>query len=247
LKPSGGGDKNLPTGIFEAGNYAFIREKNRRNNTKWSELTINQRNGRIVYTTSLDENKNSLVCDQETNPPEKCYYKENSYIVVEVNKAKTSLQKDMSQMLYKDLVTDLSDAAPAILREDLPADALEQLSAGLSELRNSDQMIQDINILESDSISEVVNKSIGESFMELWFGTQKDTQNNDILKHKISATDKERMERRLSELVFHCQKAKDSVNYSASVMNIMKDIRERKISNSSDLEIYEAISCKFKQ
>ncbi len=83
-----GGDPYLNTGILQTGNYVFIREKDRNISTNWKNIDLDERTGRLIYSSAYKPN-----CVPDTNMVYQatCEYRENSYIVVEVNTAITEV------------------------------------------------------------------------------------------------------------------------------------------------------------
>ena len=81
------GSHDLNHFVLEVGNYVFVRSEDRAQEIPWDNLL-------------LDENK-QILYRKDTNVP----YEDNTYIVVEIQKDVSSLQIDLSQSTYSELLT----------------------------------------------------------------------------------------------------------------------------------------------
>ena len=79
------------------------------------------------------------------------------------------MKHDTQQMVYKNLVADLSGQSPAILTQDLTEETLEGIKENITRLKNSDRINREIDILRSDSAASFINDASLDSFMNLWF------------------------------------------------------------------------------
>ncbi|BBO86248.1 hypothetical protein DSCO28_68140 [Desulfosarcina ovata subsp. sediminis] len=248
LKPVGG-DLNLDTGILLTGNYAFIRESNRKEVTNWADLIINPKTGRIVYknkkinTLSTSGDNNEILCNcTDEELPSECYYRENTYIVIEVNKAISSLKNDTQQMIYKELVGELADTSLSIFRTSLPEDALKNLAGGVAELRNADKINKEIDILNSANNTLDSNNTALSSFLDLWFSIEDSEEGENVSKYKLNSIEEQLIERKIGELVASCESNQDTI---ISIMDIMRS-RATELDDTNIGKIIPALSCKHK-
>jgi hypothetical protein len=238
LRPLGG-DMGLETGVLQTGHYAFIREGSRHDTTPWSELGIDGNTGRIIYKNLKDGSSNICnVDDTIVELPKECFYKENTYIVLEFNTATSSLPNDTKQMLYKDLIADISGSATPISLAPIPEKTLEDLASGLSKLRNSDALRQEIKILESKDNLQFENNSSVESFIYYWY--EKDSDNN--LKYDLDDEETKQIVKIIGQLISSCEKDQNKI------ISLMENIRGRikVLSATEKSNLFTALSCQYK-
>ena len=87
-----GGVEYLNHFTLEAGNYVFIRLEDRQDKIDWSRLSLNENEG-IVYT-KLDDG----TIEE---------YTDHTYLIVEINKNTSSMDIDLSQSTYSELLVEL--------------------------------------------------------------------------------------------------------------------------------------------
>ena len=92
LDPKGGFD-HLKHLTLEAGNYILVRSKDRTTPIQWNELVLDENEGRLYKTSAAGE----------------VLYTENTYVVVEVNKNTSSVEVDLSQHTFEELLTALRE------------------------------------------------------------------------------------------------------------------------------------------
>lgn len=242
LKPLGG-DLNLHTGLLQTGNYAFIREKDRKKTTDWSQLAIQPETGRMVYKNKKFKiNKyatTETACNSSGELPSECYYKENTYVVIEINKANSSLKNDTVQMIYKDLVADLAGTSPEIFTTTIPEDTLKNLTQGVSQMRNSELINNALNILKFKDVTVDNNNTALTNFMDLWFHSEGDAPQI-TSKYKITSLDQQRIERSIAELISSCEDDQEKI---ISIMQLIRN-RTRKLTDHERKITLRALSCK---
>ncbi|WP_432454910.1 hypothetical protein ACRRS0_05485 [Agarivorans sp. QJM3NY_29] len=241
LKPVGG-DPNLETSILLTGNYAFIREDDRHNITNWAELSINPKNGRIVYKTIEKKDADNKIISIDCNDPSKespaeCFYTDNTYIVIEVNKASSSLKNDTQQMVYKDLVSNLASTSAELYRTDLPETLLSNLVQGVSELRTSEQIISELEILSSADNTLDSNNAALASFLNLWFSL--DPANHNESRYQLNSLEQQRLERKIVALVAQCTPDQSKI---VSTMTLLRD-RVAGLPTASSQQVIDSLSC----
>lgn len=243
LRPLGG-DMDLESGLLQTGHYAFIRESDRYGTTPWSELSIDGNTGRIIYK-NLEEQQGEAVVkicqadDENVELPEQCFYKENTYIVLEFNTAASSLANDMQQMLYKDLVADISAKAAPIATTATAEDALDQLSKGLSNLRSFDALRPLIKTLEDKNTPLFENNFSVENFLSYWY--EKDLKTGDV-KYSLNDNDTKQIIKRVGLLISSCESDQNKI------LSLMSVIRNRSIipTLTDKSNLFTALSCQHK-
>lgn len=225
-----GGDPNVHTGILRTGDYIFIREEERDETTKWHELDLDKNNGRVIYSHTKPGMGH---CKPGNALTEDCYYKENSYVVVEINTAASSIKNDATQMIYKELSTKVFSNAAPIFKTAVPEEALQSLAIQVKKTRSSESIASPVIKLENKSNSLVERTVAADQFINLW--TEKDGDN---LKHQLSDVDKSRIEERIARLLSSC-----AGNNQQKVLDMMKRVRTRNVFADSDNDIVTALVC----
>ena len=85
-------DNNMSHFALESGNYIFIREEDRNNETKWNEIFFDSKTSRLYKDSDL-----------------KNLYKDNTYLVIEVNKNVSTSATTINHSTYNNLLTSLSE------------------------------------------------------------------------------------------------------------------------------------------
>lgn len=232
FKPLGGGDPDLNSGILLTGDYVFIREKNRYISTNWNELDLDEKNGRLVFNTKK-EGKLHCVPDGDRNYPSDCYYRDNSYVVVEINTTESALQNDRTQMIFQALSDSVFSNSAPILNSPIPEEALGKLADEVKKSRLADNMNKQLKIL-NNSNDPIRRSTALNRFMNIW--TQKDNKGNPI---EIGGKDIEHIEDLLATKLSKCKK-----NGQNEIMSMMIKLRDRKTFNiENNQDILNALSC----
>ena len=223
LRPVGG-DPGLNTGMLQAGNYAFIREEKRNETTQWEKLKLDENTAKIVY-------KRCTLAADSNEYPEDCYYKDNSYIVLEINTAASSLANDTQQMVYSRLASKLSKESAPILNEVVSEDNLTKLAQGIAATKSADIINAGIQTLESsDTLPK--KRIAGMNVIDDWCG----------IDSGMTIQDKRRIEKRFLTLVESCE---NEVSHVYSIMDVFKD-HQNCSSSDKKAELVQAISCENK-
>ncbi len=231
-----GGDSYLNTAILQTGHYVFIREENRKSTTKWNELSFDEQTGRIIYNTAKEGKDHCLKKTKANEYPDNCYYKENSYLVVEINTAASSINNDVKQMIYKDLSSNIFSNSASIFKSAIPEQSLENLSSELKKLSSYDNISKQLTILQSTSNSYVENTVALDSFVNFW--TKKDLNNKIIF--QLNDKDRGRIEARITRIISTCQSDQNKV------IEMINKLRARNLftaKNNSD--VINALSCLY--
>lgn len=85
-----GGFEELNHFVLQAGNYVFIRSENRQKRIPWEDLRLNENEG-CVYWKSDASGSGKL-------------YTDNTYLVIEINKDISSVEIDLSEDTYGELL-----------------------------------------------------------------------------------------------------------------------------------------------
>lgn len=221
FKPLNGGYSNLNSGVLLKGDYVFIREENRHDTTNWNELDYDERTGRLVYS-------NCKKPDDNSDYKAECFFKEKSYVVVEINTAESALQNDVAQMTYEQLSSSVFGNSASILRTQTPEDTLTNISSGISVLRYVDDLNRQLKILNNDE-SDPTKKGIAlNRFLRNW-------KNSTIV---LNPRDQEHIENLLAKKMLKCPQ-----NDHSKVTGIINKFRDRENFNPSDPEIISALTC----
>ncbi len=227
LRPEGG-NPALNTGMLQAGHYAFIREEHRKTDTTpWEKLGIDENTSKIVYLADCKPDENTKEY------PENCYYKENSYVVIEVNTAASSLANDTQQMIYSTLAGKISETSPPIMKEDVPVETLNELSTAIAATRFADTINAGIQILES-SDSEAKKRITAISIIDDWCEVN---SGSNVNKYTLTSEDNKRIETRFLSLVSSCETDVDII------LKTMNSLKNRQSCSSEKSELVRAISC----
>lgn len=91
----------------EAGNYVFIRERNRQANTPWDQLFLDENTGRLYWTkdaptantASGDESQSAVGIERQ--------YRDNTYLTLQINKGFDSTGIDLSENTFGQFINQL--------------------------------------------------------------------------------------------------------------------------------------------
>lgn len=218
FKSPSGSDQDLNTGLLLTGDYVFIRERNRYTSTDWSKLSFDKETGKLIYKD----------CD---NTKKDCYYRENSYVVVEVNTALSDIQNQVEQTVYQtfsELSNEISNNAAPIFKEfDAKSqDSLDRLAKQVREKRSADLIKRQLRVmLRSEKSRPEWNIALN-NFVALWTETYPDNDTKKI-RHDVSGKELIEIEELLVKILHNCGKNATSIT---EFMNILRD-RENQIKN----------------
>ncbi len=162
LDPSGGSENLINHFILEAGNYVIIRnERANKKQIPWDELLLDEDEGIVYWQEKPDE-------------PYKPY-RENTYLVVEINKNISSLDIDLSQNSFEELLeflenkdkekaADLHSIQKILSEAAVPRAqtvSFNKAKGLLAKIKNSN-----ISVIERRSSTEKLIRMIGESLNE---------------------------------------------------------------------------------
>lgn len=231
-----GGDSDLNTGLLLPGDYVFVREEDRHETTNWNNLSFDEKNGRIVYKPDVPGKSDCTKPDTDKDYPSHCYYRENSYVVVEINTAASSLENDRKQMIYTELSSKVFSNAASIFKGPLPGNELEAIAIEVEKTRSADIINKQLRILESTSSSPVAKKTALDKFIHLWSTKEK----GDPKKPKFTLTeeDQQRIETRLGTIISGCE---SDTNKVIILMNKLRNRSAFNTQNSSD--VIKALYC----
>ncbi|TRZ88821.1 MAG: hypothetical protein D4R88_06940 [Methanosarcinales archaeon] len=86
------GYQNVSQAVLEVANYVFVREEDRRKQTKWSQFVLDEKSGRLFLSS-------------ETN--KELEFRDNTYFVVQINKGFDATNLDLAQNTFGKLLTKL--------------------------------------------------------------------------------------------------------------------------------------------
>lgn len=226
------GGYDLATANLLAGNYVLIREEERDSVTDWNKLGFDENSGRVILKNAEIEvsgTKQKTTCAALTTElPKECFYTDNTYIVLEVNKAKTALSNETNQMIYKDLVSKLDSNLPAIYDSTESAALMTQITQSMTALRTKDDIKQQIDIIASTTNTVDSNQIAIDNFISKWFG---DTS-------ALSTDALQQLENNIAEVVVKCQQDQ------SDIIETMTLIRSRVVLDESNTtKVIKAIDC----
>ncbi|WP_210639351.1 hypothetical protein [Pseudomonas sp. Tri1] len=112
---------NPSSAAIEAGNYVLIRSEDRTQQIPWSILAYNDATGRVVHSR----------CASMIEPTADCFYTDNSYMVIEVSKAKNAVSNDAQQIIFSALKSSITATGPSILNNQLTAEKMQEIRNSL--------------------------------------------------------------------------------------------------------------------
>ncbi len=118
------GVETLRHTTLEVGNYVLIRSEDRRKAIPWDDLYLNENEARVYWKPAASSGKKGLFLD-------------DTYLVVEINKVKSSVDIDLAQNTFADLIRalreqDKKDAE----RFDVAANTIIEASYQRAQVRN---------------------------------------------------------------------------------------------------------------
>ncbi|MBK7353160.1 MAG: hypothetical protein IPI97_05330 [Nitrosomonas sp.] len=232
FKSAKGSVADLSTGILLTGDYIFIREKNRYQSTDWDKLEYDEMSGKLIYKKNKATNKPCKEVPGEY-PPE-CYYRENSYIVVEVNKAESPIENDVHQAMFQTLSTlsqEIAQERAPIFREAAPTDSLNQLAAQIKEMRAADLMVRQLKVLAAqDENSDKKDKNIAlNHFINLWTEGEDSENPPQKPRYPISGKEQRKVEDLLVGVLSNCKAGNGYTD--EKIIGYMIKLRERKLDD----------------
>ncbi len=162
-----GGAADVPFSVIEAGPVVFVREQAREKATDWPALAFNSEAGLLVYRNPAGVAAGA--CLASPSPPPTCLYRENTYLVVEVNTAPTALQNDRQRVLFSALRSDLAGRSPATAREDAPQAAVDALAQRLAQVERADRASRALDVIEDASRPAAERRAAAAEFAGAWF------------------------------------------------------------------------------
>lgn len=227
FKPITGGDPDLNSGFLLTGDYVFIREGDRNVTTNWGELDFDERTGRLVFNGNRF-GKSHCVKATNKDYPADCYYRENSYVVVEINTAESALQNDRTQMIFQALSDSVYSQSSPILTSPVSGEVLGNLSSGINKIQSREKFFKQLKILNNSN--DAVKRTIAlNRFLKQWTNTAV----------VISDQDKEHFEDLLALKLTKCTN-----NDHKKVISMMTKLQDRaNFSVDNNPDVLEALSC----
>jgi hypothetical protein len=214
LRPQGGVD-DVRYAVLDAGYVVFVREGNRQTDTDWSRVRVNPHVARLVNTAG-----GCADADAALEPAPACLYRVNSYLLLEVNRARSALANERQQALYSALRAEFAAGAPAIFRADgISADTLTQLSTALRQRENADVAQQEVETLRSRKSTEAARKAAAARLVDQWYVGAGDPATGKP--GAFSPDQEERLLRFLAGKIAQC------TNDAAAVAQALDDLRNR--------------------
>ena len=118
---------------LEEGNYVFVREQDRQQQTPWTELLFDDNTGKIYKKAADDSNSREE-------------YRDNTYIVIQILKNLPAKDIDQQQVLFSDFRADLKARAEA--EAELIKTAANAVAKDLTHIANFDAARQALNSIE---------------------------------------------------------------------------------------------------
>ncbi len=191
-RPVGGAD-GVRYSVIDAGHLVFVRQQERRKDIEWFKIGFNQHLSMLVNIDPNDK-ASSAECLTASSLPDGCVYRDNTYLVVEINTASSSLKQDRQQALFSTLRSSSDDSRAAIFRGDVPADALTQIGLKLAETDNADFAGDALGKLEGNNTNALERLTAAERFASIWFNDTK----------KFSPFDEASLTKRIGDLMAAC-------------------------------------------
>ncbi|HMR33887.1 MAG TPA: hypothetical protein PKA13_21625 [Geminicoccaceae bacterium] len=215
LRPEGGAD-GVRYAVLQAGYVPLVREGVRQADTDWNRIHLNPMVGRLVDVGA----SGCAGAASAEEPPPACLYRANSYLVVEINRARSSLANDRQQAVYSALRAEFAAGSPAIMRADgVSADTLASLSVALRQREGADTARQEVDVLRSRNSSEAQRKAASARLVDQWYEGAADPAKNKPA--TFSAQEEQRLLRFFARRVAEC--TNDETQASAA----LKALRDR--------------------
>lgn len=157
-----GGAPGVPYSVLEAGHVVFVREQARSNTTDWTKLRLNTHAGVLVKDSAP-------ACINSAAPPPGCLYRDNTYLVVEVNTAPTALTQDRQRILFSALRQDVASQSAPIAQQALPESALNEIAQRLAQTERADRARRALDALETAPSRSADANAAASAFVATWF------------------------------------------------------------------------------
>lgn len=154
---------NPSSAAIEAGNYVLIRSEDRTKQIPWSTLAYNDSTGRVVYSR----------CALTPEPTEDCFYTSNSYMVIEVSKAKNAVSNDAQQIIFSALKSSIAATGPSILNNQLTAEKMQEIRNSLESTEIRGRVLQTIKTIKESPADSQKRKLAALNLASIWFDSKK--------------------------------------------------------------------------
>ena len=160
--------KNPSTAHLEVGDYVLIRSEDRSKIIPWKELSLNKSVGRVV--------KNSSDCTTTTEPDTSCYYTENSYVVLEVSKAGSSIATDSQQVVFSALRSQLDSSSGNM---EITSQQIDAIKNSLESVEARDKAKGSISDLTESPPNSSGRRAAALNFVSTWFDPNINVEEHD--------------------------------------------------------------------
>lgn len=235
LRPIEGATSGVHFGTLEPGDYLFIREEDRLKDTKWGNLRLDKKLGRLIDTSK----PGCSTINESANDPSTCFYRDMTYIVVEINTAAGPLEQEMQQIVYSELQNALVTKLPPIFREPSPTAAIKAIADDLARKVVAEALLSHLDVLDGNTANEWNKQVAAERFVSLWFETGQSTEgekpSEDI---GLAADDKQTVEGRVSKLLVKCGIS------GPELLDFMGYVQNRTATPEKKAEVMDKLVCR---
>ena len=210
---------NPSSAAIEAGNYVLIRSEDRTKQIPWSSLAYNDATGRVVNSR----------CALMFEPADDCFYTDNSYMVIEVSKAKTAANNDAQQIIFSALKSSIAATGPSLLNNQLTAEKMQEIRNSLESTEIRGRAVHTLKTIKDSPPDSQERKRATLNLASIWFDESKVTLPSDTSMVAIQADD----------LLGRCMglSTEDALLYQDA-------IRTRKVANKAAL-VNTLVECSF--
>jgi hypothetical protein len=160
-----GGVEGIPYSVLEAGHIVFVRSHERIKGIDWSQIALNPWAGVLVQV------KEGEKC-MDPNPDPVCLYRDNTYMVVEVNTAPTALAQDRQKIIFSTLRDDFAGTSPPIALQPVPAEAIQTLQTQFVLLERANRANNALGKAEARKMLPADRNAAAASFVTAWFESE---------------------------------------------------------------------------
>jgi hypothetical protein len=159
-RPAGGVD-DIPYSVLEAGHIVFVRSNQRINGIDWSQIALNPSAGVLV--------KNGDGACMVPNPASACLYRDNTYMVVEINTAPSALVQDRQKIIFSALRDDFAGTSPPIATGAVPEEAIQTLQTQVALAARADRANSALGKTEARKALPADRNAAAAAFVTAWF------------------------------------------------------------------------------
>jgi hypothetical protein len=170
-RPTGGVD-GIPYSVLQAGHIVFVRSNQRTNGIDWSQIALNPSAGVLVKRGAAAEAAGGEAMCMDANPASACLYRDNTYMVVEVNTAPSALVQDRQKIIFSALRDDFAGTSPPIATGPVPEEAIATLKTQVALAARADRANNALGKTEASKALPAERNAAAVGFVTAWFESE---------------------------------------------------------------------------